>query len=73
MAQKLSRLPATDGQEKSHRDGSLPLRKVRLEGLAAPGNANSSPSRGFSGMNLPIGGVKNPGNANSSYPAGLAG
>src|SRR5712664_2078593 len=35
VAQKLSRLPATDGKEKSHGDGSLPLRKVRLEGLAA--------------------------------------
>jgi len=35
VAQKLSRLSATDGQEKSHGDGSLPLRKVRLEGLAA--------------------------------------
>ena len=35
MAQKLSRLPATHGQEKSHGDGSLRLRKVRLEGLGA--------------------------------------
>ena len=35
VAQKLSRLSATDGQEKSHRDGSLLLWKIRLEGLAA--------------------------------------
>jgi hypothetical protein len=37
VAQELSRLPATDGKEKSHGNGSLPLREVRLEGLDAMG------------------------------------
>ena len=36
MAQKLSRLPATDGKETSHRDGSLFVREVRVEGLGGP-------------------------------------
>ncbi len=35
VALELSRLPATDGKERSHGDGSLPLREVRLEGLGA--------------------------------------
>ena len=35
MAQKLSRLPGTDGKETSDGDGSLPLRQVCLEGLGA--------------------------------------
>jgi hypothetical protein len=33
VAQKLSCLPAADGKETSHGDGSLLLREVRLEGL----------------------------------------
>ncbi len=44
-AQELSRLPATDGKERSHGDGFLPLREVRLEGLGdliqLPGGAAS--------------------------------
>ena len=35
MAQELSRLPAANGKETSHGDGSLPLRQVRVEGLGA--------------------------------------
>jgi len=35
VAQKLSCLQATDGKETAHGDGALPLRQVRLEGLAA--------------------------------------
>jgi len=35
VAYELSRLPATDGKERSHGDGSLPLREIRLEGLGA--------------------------------------
>jgi hypothetical protein len=35
VAQKLSRVPATDGEETSHGDGALSLRQVRLEGLGA--------------------------------------
>jgi len=35
VAQKLSRVPATDGKETSYRDGSLFVREVRLEGLGA--------------------------------------
>lgn len=33
VAQKLSRLPTTDGKETSYGNGSLLLREVRLEGL----------------------------------------
>ena len=33
MAQKLSCVQATDGEETSHGDGGLHLRQVRLEGL----------------------------------------
>jgi len=36
VAQKLSRLPATDGKETSRGDGSLSLRQLRLEGLGGP-------------------------------------
>jgi hypothetical protein len=35
VAKELSRLPATDGKERSHGDGSMPLREVCLEGLGA--------------------------------------
>jgi len=35
VAQKLSRLSATAGKETSHRDGALPVRQVRLEGLGS--------------------------------------
>ena len=33
MAQKLSCLPAAHGEERSHRDGALLLREVRVEGI----------------------------------------
>ena len=33
MATKLSGLPATDGKEKSNRNGSLSVREIRLERL----------------------------------------
>jgi hypothetical protein len=35
VAQKLSRLQATDGKETAYGDGALPLRQARLEGLGA--------------------------------------
>jgi hypothetical protein len=35
VAQELSRLPATDVKETSHRDGALPLRQVHLEGVGS--------------------------------------
>jgi len=35
VAQELSRVPAANGKETSHGDGSLPLRQIRLEGLGA--------------------------------------
>ena len=33
MAQKLSGLWIADGKKTSHRDGALPLRQIRLEGV----------------------------------------